>query len=136
MIYGIGCDIVEPARIKRAYQRKGEAFVDTLLSQWEKPIFIDRYMKNETRGILYLSTRWAAKEAFAKAYGLGVREEINLQQVSVLNNEYEMPYLHFDPPLSNIMQEEQLTTHLTLSDTHTAVIAFVICERYEHGKSR
>ncbi|MCD8339996.1 MAG: holo-ACP synthase [Burkholderiales bacterium] len=131
MITGIGCDIVEPTQIEKAFQRQGENFIDTFLSPLEKPIFIARHTKNKERGIAYLSTRWAAKEALAKALGTGIREAVDLKSISILNNDLGKPYFHFDGSLSVMIKKLKLVAHLSISDTNTAAIAFVICERKE-----
>ena len=72
MISGIGCDIVDIARIKKACLRQPK-FCETVLSESEQPIYAVRCEASKERGYRYLASRWAAKEAFSKALGTGFR---------------------------------------------------------------
>ena len=62
MIYGIGTDIVEVARIADALTRFGEAFARRILTDREWLAFEQSSTKPR-----FLAKRFAAKEAFAKA---------------------------------------------------------------------
>ena len=53
MISGIGCDIVDIARIKKACLRQPK-FCETVLSESEQPIYAVRCEASEERGYRYL----------------------------------------------------------------------------------
>ena len=73
MIFGIGIDIVEIDRIAASYARFGERFPHRILGARELERFQIRRARSDKRGLAFLSTRFAAKEAVAKALGLGMR---------------------------------------------------------------
>ena len=99
MISGIGCDIVDIARIKKACLRQPK-FCETVLSESEQPVYAVRCEASEERGYRYLASRWAAKEAFSKALGTGFRGAVNFSDISILNNELGAPYVQLSGKLA------------------------------------
>ncbi|MEG0259803.1 MAG: holo-ACP synthase [Lysinibacillus sp.] len=97
MIKGIGLDIVEIARIAKAMQRT-DKFKERILSEREKEIF---YTHSETRQVEFLAGRFAAKEAFSKAYGTGIGKECELHDVEILRGEAGNPVLYFKGEIIN-----------------------------------
>ena len=73
MIYGIGTDLCDIRRIRATLARRGERFAEKVLGPHELAVFRERRAKVEARGEAYLATRFAAKEAFSMAIGLGLR---------------------------------------------------------------
>lgn len=73
MIVGIGTDLLRVSRIHAAFEARGMRFARRILGEREWAIFERRFERNRERGLLFLSTRFAAKEAFSKAIGLGLR---------------------------------------------------------------
>ena len=73
MIAGIGTDLLKIDRLKAAYQRTNGRLAERILGPDEMQVFKARLARNESRGMAYLATRFAAKEAFSKAIGLGMR---------------------------------------------------------------
>ncbi|MDR0933604.1 MAG: holo-ACP synthase, partial [Burkholderiaceae bacterium] len=73
MIYGIGTDILQISRLRAALDRRGERLVRKILGPEEMQRYLHRKARVEARGLRYLATRFAAKEAFSKAIGLGMR---------------------------------------------------------------
>lgn len=92
MIKGIGLDIVELDRIKKANDRTPK-FAQRILSEKEYALFAQL---STTRQVEFLAGRFAAKEAYAKANGTGLGEGCTLQQIEVLKNEAGAPVLYFD----------------------------------------
>src|SRR4030095_2135609 len=70
MIFGVGIDIIEVDRIAASYQRFGERFARRILGAREFERFQIRRARSDQRGLAFLSTRFAGKEAVAKALGL------------------------------------------------------------------
>lgn len=85
MIYGIGTDIVQIPRIEAALARNGERFAEKILGSEELEKYRRRKEKFEARGIRFLATRFAAKEAFSKAIGLGMRMPMTWRAMQTLN---------------------------------------------------
>ena len=76
----------------------------------------------------FLARRWAAKEAFAKALGTGIRGEVALNAIIVQHNELGQPYLNFSTVLAERMATRGLQAHLSLSDEKDYAVAFVVVE--------
>jgi holo-[acyl-carrier protein] synthase len=66
MIFGIGTDVVNIARVESIYARYGERFVQRLLMPEEASVF-----RRDRRPVRFLAMRFAAKEAIVKALGTG-----------------------------------------------------------------
>ena len=122
MIYGIGTDIVSYARIQSLYEKYGERAAERMLS--------DAEMGEYTRSgdpARYLMKRFAAKEAFAKAMGTGLRASVTL---TVGHDELGKPLLSFDDVLSNYVANMGVTRHhLSISDERDHAVAFVVLEK-------
>jgi holo-[acyl-carrier-protein] synthase len=84
MIYGIGTDILEIERLEAVLARRGDAFVERILGPNERAIFERRRAKVARRGLSFLATRFAAKEALSKALGLGMRAPMSWLAAEIL----------------------------------------------------
>ncbi len=125
MIFGIGTDIVAVARIEAAIARHGAAFAERILSAQELPEYTVH-----AHPARFLSKRFAAKEAFAKATGQGLRHPVSLQRISITHDELGKPALHFDAELSAHLQQMGVAHHhLSISDEREMVVAFVVLEK-------
>ena len=69
MIIGIGTDILQIDRLQAAYDRTQGRLAEKILGPDEMLVFKHRLARNHKRGIAFLATRFAAKEAFSKAIG-------------------------------------------------------------------
>ncbi len=124
MIAGIGTDIAAVARLQRLYERHGEAALGHLLAPSERADFERAIDKGR-----FLAKRFAAKEAFAKALGTGLRAPAVLPNIAVGHDALGKPRFDFAPELAALMQERGLVSHLSISDEQEFVIAFVVLER-------
>lgn len=125
MIYGIGTDIVSYARIQSLYEKYGQRAAEHLLSEAE----LGGYGKSSDPA-RYLMKRFAAKEAFAKAMGTGLRAKVTLRRISVNHDELGKPSLSFDEVLSNYVANMGVTRHhLSISDERDHAVAFVVLEK-------
>jgi holo-[acyl-carrier protein] synthase len=125
MIHGIGTDIVAVDRLAQALARHGDAFLDRVLSAAER---CEMPPGEPARG-RFLARRWAAKEAFAKAYGTGVRGPVTLAAVQVGHDKGGAPHLYYAEALAKILESRHLKAHLSISDEHAYAVAFVIIEQ-------
>jgi holo-[acyl-carrier protein] synthase len=125
MIYGIGTDIVSYARIKSLHENYGERAAERMLSDAE----LAEYGKSADPA-RFLMKRFAAKEAFAKAMGTGLRASVTLRRISVEHDELGKPVLAFDDVLANYVQRLGISRHhLSISDERDAAVAFVVLEK-------
>jgi len=124
MIFGIGTDIVEYARIESMWERYGERLAGRLLSRHELSDY--HASQNAAR---FLAKRFAAKEAFAKAVGSGMRVPVSLRRISVTHDGLGKPVLQFDETLRlHLAQLGVNGHHLSISDERDLIVAFVVLE--------
>lgn len=124
MIVGIGTDLCEIGRIQRALDRHGERFARKILMDRE----LERFRRHRTPAA-YLAKRFAAKEAFSKAMGTGIRYPVNWHNVSVDNGRSGKPVLRFSEPLAALLGERGIAAaHVSLTDETGMACAFVILE--------
>jgi holo-[acyl-carrier protein] synthase len=129
MIYGIGTDILKIARLEAALSRHGDRFAEKILGAQEMEKYLRRKAKVEARGIRFLATRFAAKEAFSKAIGMGMRMPMTWRAMQVLNAPSGKPEVVCSGALQTWMMEQGLQAHVTLTDEAEYVVAFVIVEK-------
>jgi holo-[acyl-carrier protein] synthase len=124
MIFGIGHDIVEIDRIKKLLDQYGDVFIKKILSLDEIDIYI-----NSNKDVHYLAKRFAAKEAFAKACGTGLRYPILLPSISIINDSLGKPEFKFNSDIMSWLTQYDINHHhLSISDEKTMASAFVILE--------
>lgn len=125
MIYGIGTDIVESSRIAGSLSRFGERFARRILTDNEWLEY-----NQSSKPILFLASRFAAKEALSKAMGTGLRHPVNLNYITIAHDHLGKPFFEFHPELNQLINDQGITQHhLSISDEVTMVCAFVILEK-------
>ena len=78
----------------------------------------------------FLAKRFAAKEAFAKALGTGVRAPATWHNIRVGHDELGRPVLAFGPELAELLERNAIRGHhLSISDERELAAAFVVLER-------
>ena len=129
MIYGIGTDIIRIDRIEQALARHGDRFAERILGRLEMEKYLRRKAKVEARGLRFLATRFAAKEAFSKAIGLGMRMPMTWRAMQTLNAPSGRPIVQTDGVLDEFMRQNGLTAQVTITDEEEYAVAFVIVEK-------
>lgn len=124
MIAGIGTDIVSIPRIRASLDRHGEAFAARILTESEMAEF--RAVRDGAR---LLAKRFAAKEAFSKAFGTGLRAPATFHAIAVTHNELGKPLFAYDDALAGAMRERGWVAHLSISDEKESVVAFAVIEK-------
>jgi holo-[acyl-carrier protein] synthase len=124
MIFGIGTDIVEVARIKASLEEFGDAFAQRILAESEFASYLASAIKPR-----FLAKRFAAKEAFSKALGTGLRAPATLQNIAVSHDALGKPVLILALELQALLQSKNIThTHISISDEKNLAAAFVVLE--------
>ncbi len=124
MIYGIGTDIVAVGRLSEMYVRHGERALEKLLAGSER----EDCRRSGAPG-RFLAKRFAAKEAFGKALGTGVRAPALLPSIAVMHDPLGKPFFEYAPELAKYLAVRGLIAHLSLSDESDSVLAFVVLEK-------
>lgn len=124
MILGIGTDLCDVHRIERALERFGERFAERILVPYE----LERFRRRR-KAAGYLAKRFAAKEAFSKALGTGIRFPVNWHNVWVENERSGKPVLKFSRALAALLKRRGVkNVHLSLTDEPDMACAFVVVE--------
>lgn len=123
MIVGIGTDIVSIERIRASLARHGEAFAERILTPSELGEF-----RAVHDGARLLAKRFAAKEAFAKAFGTGLRAPVGFHTVGVTHDELGKPLFALSAELGDILSRRGWRAHLSISDEKEAVVAFALLD--------
>jgi holo-[acyl-carrier protein] synthase len=129
MIYGIGTDVCDIRRIAATLERRGERFATKVLGAHEIEVFRERRDRLEARGAAYLATRFAAKEAFSKAIGLGLRMPMTWRDCEVVKDPSGQPQLRLHGALAAWFAARGLVAHVSVSDESDIATAFVVVER-------
>ena len=124
MIAGIGADIVEVPRVERMLARYGDRFARRVLTSAEW----DGFQRSASRQ-LYLAGRFAAKEAFAKALGTGLRDPVLMSSISVTSDALGKPSLVLAAQLLRWVQARGICAHhVTLTHERSLACAVVVLE--------
>jgi len=124
MIYGVGIDLVNIQRLETVLQRWGDRFVKRVYTDQEADFCFKRAYPPSP-----LALRFAAKEAFSKAIGLGMRKGVRWRDIEVFHYPEGRPGLRLQGKISEICREKQITRfHLSLSDEGLYGMAVVILE--------
>ena len=125
MIYGIGVDLVNIKRMEAVINRWGDRFIGRVFSPDETESCSKRAFPPAA-----FALRFAAKEAFSKALGLGMRKGIRWRDIEVFHFTGGKPFLKVHGTSSEICQREKITgLHLSLSDDGEYGIGIVILEK-------
>ena len=127
-ILGMGIDIIENYRLKKILLKKE--------SNFKKKIFTINeiaYCEKKSNSISCYSKRFAAKEAFVKALGIGFRKNINFKDIEVVNNTYGKPYISINKKIANkiktLFKVKKFNILLSISDERKYSIASVIISK-------
>tara|TARA_Y100000741_G_scaffold143829_1_gene108622 strand:+ start:211 stop:597 length:387 start_codon:yes stop_codon:yes gene_type:complete len=120
---GIGVDIINILRIKKSITNKN--FVTRIFSRHE--INISKKFADKAS---FFSKRFAAKEAFSKALGIGFRKNLNFKDISIRNTKYGKPYIEINEKIKRIVMKrfkiKKFNILLSISDEKNHSIAFVV----------
>ena len=86
MIHGIGADIVAVKRLQQMWEGHGDRVLEKLLAPQEMADFARAADKGR-----FLAKRFAAKEAFSKAFGTGIRAPAVLPAIAVGHDDLGKP---------------------------------------------
>lgn len=124
MIYGIGTDIVEVARIEASVAQFGDDFAKRILAESELPSYQQTKLKAR-----FLAKRFAAKEAFSKALGTGLRAPATFQNIAISHDDLGKPILVLADELQALLKTKNIQQlHVSISDEKNLATAFVVLE--------
>jgi holo-[acyl-carrier protein] synthase len=124
VIFGIGVDVLEAARIKRVHEKYGAHFVERLLMPAERA-----QLAKTKRADRFLAMRFAAKEAIVKAMGTGFAHGIWIRDVGVVQNSWGRPEVVYSPRGEKVRRKLGIGAgHVTLTDEAGLIVAVAVLE--------
>ena len=122
MIEGVGIDIVDVARFKKAMDRWGV----NLLAR----IFTDKeleYSRSKIHQSQHFAARFAVKEAVVKAVASGTADGFRWKDIEVRNDETGKPHVTLHGKFADILRNKPI--HISISHTERAVVAVAVIEK-------
>jgi holo-[acyl-carrier protein] synthase len=125
VIFGIGVDVLEAARIEKVYRKYGEHFLDRLLLPGERA-----QLARTKRTERFLAMRFAAKEAIVKAMGTGFAHGIWIRDIGVVQNKWGKPEVVYSERGEKMRRELGIGEgHVTLTDEAGLIVAVAVLEK-------
>jgi holo-[acyl-carrier protein] synthase len=122
-VEGVGTDIIEVDRIRKAIQRQGKAFLDRVFTAHEQA-YCEGFQEPER----HYAGRFAAKEALAKALGCGIGASLSWLDVEVLAEDSGKPILSFSEKAEKSFPKRR--SHLSISHCKSYATAVVLLEHH------
>ncbi len=116
MIKGIGNDILEIDRIRQTIEKHGTHFYQKIFTEKEL-----KYCLEHKDSATHLAGRFSAKEAIAKALGIGFGKSISFRDIEITNDELGRPVVEF----SNSVNESFHFPQILISISH--------CKKYANA---
>jgi len=127
VIFGIGTDVVQVARVQAIFDRHGEHFVRRLLMPEEETAF-----RSYKRPVRFLAMRFAAKEAIVKALGTGFAHGVWIRDVGIAANAWGRPEVIWSDRGRALRDRLGAGEgHVTLTDEAGLVVAVAVLMRKE-----
>ena len=117
-----GIDLVETNRIKKSLQNP--LFLQRVFGNNEIASLKTRPLKQQ---VLSAAAWFAAKEAFSKSLGTGIRS-FKLNEVEVVHNELGAPELIFSDNVKNLVVGKTFSLSLTHTDNYAAAVVIAVSD--------
>ena len=133
MLYGIGCDLCEIAHLEKSLTgAHAAAFIRRVYGEAERAaLSLDEPLpagRSAAHRLASAAGNFAAKEAFLKAAGTGLREPFCLRDIQAVRLESGAPAYRFSGATARWVADHGLTAHLSLSHDGGMALAFCILE--------
>jgi holo-[acyl-carrier protein] synthase len=120
ILLGLGCDVVDVARIRDVLERHGDRFLDRIFTAEERA-----YCAGKPHPFQHYAARWAAKEAISKAFTTGIGAELGWKSMSIHHGERLEPLVRLDEKGAALLAHVG-ATYVLVSLSHTATAAMAI----------
>jgi holo-[acyl-carrier protein] synthase len=123
-VVGLGTDLARSSRFRRLLETGKTGVVERIFTPDERA-----YCLRQKDSAPHLAARFAAKEAFLKALGLGLRDGLSWQDMEVVRNALGQPSLQFTGRAAELIaQRKVVAVHLSYSHDGDYAVATVILE--------
>ena len=130
MILGLGLDIVKISRIEKIYDKFGEGFLEKIFTKNE--IIKVNSFSSQVKKREFLAKRFAAKEAFAKALGIGICR-IKFNEIEIYNDQNGKPEILRTKKIDQLIKElftvKDYQINLSITDDAGIAQAIVILSK-------
>ncbi len=124
MIAGIGIDLVEVERMRNSFKKFGDRFLNRFLLPEETS-----YCLTHKEPSPFIAARFAAKEAIAKAFGVGIGSHLAWHSIEIKRRENGEPFVALHGAGAALLASRGGgRLHLSISHTHTHATAMAILE--------
>ena len=124
MIFGVGTDVVELARVQSTYERFGDHFVNRILMDEERELFA-----RNKHPVRFLAMRFSGKEAVAKAMGTGFAHGIWLRDIGITANDWGRPTVIWSERGQRVCERLGIGRgHVSLTDDAGLIVSFAVVE--------
>ena len=120
ILLGLGCDVIEVARLQGVVERQGDRFLDRVFTAEERA-----YCMGKANPYNHLAARFAAKEAISKCFTTGIGAEMGWKTASVYHGERHEPLVRLDEQGLALLQRVG-GTHVLLTLSHTNTVAMAV----------
>jgi len=123
MIFGIGLDIIEVARVQQKIEKE-QGFRELVFGLEEI-----EYCESKTHKYQHYAARFAAKEAFFKALGTGWVSGTAFNEIMILNSDNGAPKIHLSGSTAQTLSSINLSkVKISLSHLAETAAAVVVIE--------
>lgn len=135
MIVGIGTDLISISRVQNLLFKFKEKFEEKIFTQKEiaKAQNIKIGDENFSPRSAFYAKRFAAKESFAKALGLGIGRGVDFKDIEIDNDAQGKPFIQIINGKKEFVENhfalKNLAIHLSLTDEKNSAFATVIIEK-------
>ena len=128
MILGVGIDLVSVRRIQELENKFKQKFLQKVFTKNEILASQKKFSSE-----IFLAKRFAAKEAFSKALGLGLGRGINFSDIEISNDDLGKPQIKILNNKEEFVKKhfhcEDFSVHLSLTDEESFASAVVLIEK-------
>jgi holo-[acyl-carrier protein] synthase len=120
VLLGLGCDIIEVARVRGVVERQGERFLQRVFTAEERA-----YCDGQAHPDKHLAARFAAKEAVSKCFTTGIGAELGWKSTSIYHGARKEPLVRLDAKGQELLRQVG-ATHVLVTLSHTETVAMAV----------
>ena len=124
ILLGLGCDLIEVARIRQVLERHGERFLNRVFTEEERA-----YCFSLAQPHKHLAARWAAKESVSKTFTTGIGAELGWKSISIYHGERSEPLVRLDDKGQALVRKvggSQVLVSLSHTETSAMAVAALV----------
>lgn len=124
ILIGLGCDLIEVARVRGVLERQGERFMNRVFTEEERA-----YCDSLKHPHKHYAARFAAKEAISKCFTTGIGAEFGWKSASVYHGECHQPLVRLDEQGTALLRSvggDSVIVSLSHTETSAMAVAAIL----------